>query len=209
VAREPHSHTWPALGVPHLRRYPVESQQLSQKTSFWHFDLRDGKMGLARQNFTHATGSQGVCARFRTIDDAPPAAPLHATAARSPQSLGNLGDGTSVYEKRTVVNDLNRRRGNQPNGASHDVPRLTREQDKQRLISRISWMGSDLLVLQPADQKWSNGKSGTHYRREKSEKHGCFFPVETPDQRTRVRMPQVGGAAVSKLIGSPVLRTRR
>lgn len=48
--------------------------------------------------------------------------------------------------------------------------RIIREQDKQRLISRISWMGSDLLVLQPADQKWSNGKSGTHYRREKSDK---------------------------------------
>jgi hypothetical protein len=48
--------------------------------------------------------------------------------------------------------------------------RIIREHDKQRLISRISWMGSDLLVLQPADQKWSNGKSGTHYRREKSDK---------------------------------------
>ncbi len=48
--------------------------------------------------------------------------------------------------------------------------RIIRVQDKQRLISRISWVGSDLLVLQPADQKWGNGKSGIHYRREKNDK---------------------------------------
>jgi hypothetical protein len=44
--------------------------------------------------------------------------------------------------------------------------RIIREQDGQRLAARISWLGNNLLVLQPADRQWGNGKSGTHYARE-------------------------------------------
>jgi hypothetical protein len=44
--------------------------------------------------------------------------------------------------------------------------RIIREQDKQRLVSRISWMGSDSLVLQPPDWESGGGRSGTYYQRE-------------------------------------------
>lgn len=45
--------------------------------------------------------------------------------------------------------------------------RIIREQDQQRLVSRISWVGADSLILQPADRELGDGKFGTHYDSEK------------------------------------------
>jgi hypothetical protein len=43
--------------------------------------------------------------------------------------------------------------------------RITREQNKQRLVSRISWMNSNSMVLQQADRRSGFGKLGTQYER--------------------------------------------
>jgi hypothetical protein len=54
-----------------------------------------------------------------TVDDIPPDAMLHATAICAPHSAGNFGDGTIVYRKGGVVNELiepNCRCGGQPDG---------------------------------------------------------------------------------------------
>ena len=42
-----------------------------------------------------------------------------------------------------------------------------REQDQQRLVSRVSWVRADTLILQPADRDLGDGRFGTHYDREK------------------------------------------
>ena len=48
-----------------------------------------------------------------------------------------------------------------------ECDRIIREQDRQRLISRISWVGADSMNLQPADRELGDGRFGTHYKREK------------------------------------------
>jgi hypothetical protein len=38
------------------------------------------------------------------------------------------------------------------------------------LVSRISWVGAESLILQPADRELGDGRFGTHYDRQKAAK---------------------------------------
>ena len=62
--------------------------------------------------------------------------------------------------------------------------RIIRQQDKQRSVSRISWMASDVLVLQPTNKKSPDGKSGTHYQRNQPIKPLGNKPNDRPDSAT-------------------------
>ncbi len=79
---------------------------------------------------------------------------LHAGGSFALEAWGPAGRDGGVETRRGTW----RRKGD----------RIILMQDGQTSVSRVSWMGADAIVLQPADRNLRDGKYGTHYVRQKS-----------------------------------------